>query len=54
MLRSFGRDIIAGARAALGAVGIAAVVSLGETLNDCFRGPEGADGGGVAALCGAL
>jgi hypothetical protein len=50
-LRSLGRDIIAGARMALGAVGMAEAVSLGDTLNDCFRGPEGADGGGVVARC---
>lgn len=36
-----------GARAAFGAVGILDTATLGDTLNDCLRGPEGAVGGGV-------
>lgn len=34
-------------RGPFGAVGIAVVDTLGETLKDRFRGPEGALGGGV-------
>ena len=38
---------IGGPRFALGAVGTAEFATLGETLYDRFRGPDGAEGGGV-------
>lgn len=42
------------ARAALGAVGTVDVATLGDTLNDCLRGPEGAVGGGVPERADAV
>ena len=36
-----------GILSAFGAVGTVEPAILGETLNDLFRGPEGAEGGGV-------